>query len=114
MNNQIKNLLDRAAPYIQQNPYFDIVETKFGLVQIFAPEGDGMCPEIIPNYAALRQTIIREIAADTREASGLTHDREYLHVSEAETVFRTAQAYFTAPDDLAYLRQYLENETHPF
>lgn len=110
MDTKMKALLVRMMPYVQQHPNFDIVQTKFGLLQVYDPEGDGICPELIPDYAALRDVLIHEIAGDVREESGLQHLDVNLHPAEAEETARRVMAYLSDPEDLQALRRYLADD----
>ena len=108
MDAKMRDLFDRMKPYVEQNDYFDLVETKFGLLQIFTPEEGENYYHRIRDYKHLLHTLIFELSADVREESGLEHLHVDLHPSEAEETARRALPHLVNPGDVEELKAFLQ------
>lgn len=72
---EMQELLERIKPYVEQSPHFDIVQTKFGLVDIRRVDKEGYELEcdIIFDYEDLLHLIFVEMSCDVRDDDGREH-----------------------------------------
>ena len=92
---EMQELLDRIKPYVEQNPHFDIVQTKFGLVDIrrIDKEGYELECDIVFDYEDLLHLFFVEMSCDVRDDDGREHLSTELFKEEVVELRRRIMPY---------------------